>query len=99
MELSEKQKKHLRRLGHALHPIVTLGQAGLTDAVVREMNVALDDHELVKVRARSEDRNARAALPDHLAARTASHPVQRIGNAALLSRAGQKPTRAVLPDG
>jgi RNA-binding protein len=99
MELSEKQKKHLRRLGHALHPIVTLGQAGLTDAVVREMNVALDDHELVKVRARSEDRNARAALLDQLAARTGSQLVQRIGNVGLLYRADKKLPRIVLPDG
>jgi RNA-binding protein len=99
MELSEKQKKHLRRLGHALHPIVTLGQAGLTDAVVREMNVALDDHELVKVRARSEDRNARGALLDQLAARTGSRLVQRIGNVGLLYRADKKLPRIVLPDG
>ena len=52
--MNERQKKHLRRLGHPLHPLVTLGQAGLTDAVAAEMERALADHELVKARARLE---------------------------------------------
>jgi len=47
--LSEKQKKHLRRLAHPLSPIVMLGNAGLTAGVVQEMDRALSDHELVKV--------------------------------------------------
>ena len=45
--LTEPQKKHLRRLAHPLQPIVTLGNAGLTDAVVKELDRALTDHELV----------------------------------------------------
>ena len=52
MDLNERQKKHLRRLGHALSPIVLLGNAGLTDGVLAEMDRALADHELVKVRTR-----------------------------------------------
>jgi RNA-binding protein len=52
MALSEKQKKHLRRLAHPLNPIVMLGNAGLTDGVVSELDRALDDHELVKVSVR-----------------------------------------------
>ncbi|MBS0398955.1 MAG: YhbY family RNA-binding protein, partial [Proteobacteria bacterium] len=46
MELSEKQRKHLRRLAHPMHPIVMLGNAGLTDGVLKEFNRALRDHEL-----------------------------------------------------
>ncbi|MBS0396571.1 MAG: YhbY family RNA-binding protein [Proteobacteria bacterium] len=98
MELNERQKKHLRRLGHPLHPLVTLGQAGLTDGVAAEMERALTDHELVKARARLGDREARDAAFDTLAARTASTLVQRIGNVGLFYRRNPKLTRIVLPD-
>ena len=59
MALTEKQKKHLRRLAHPMNPIVMLGNAGLTDAVVAELDRALTDHELVKVSARVGEREAR----------------------------------------
>ncbi|HUO95949.1 MAG TPA: YhbY family RNA-binding protein [Steroidobacteraceae bacterium] len=98
MELNERQKKHLRRLGHPLHPLVTLGQAGLTDAVAAEMERALADHELVKARARLGDREARDAAFATLASRTASTLVQRIGNVGLFFRPNPKLTRIVLPD-
>ncbi len=98
MELNERQKKHLRRLGHPLHPLVTLGQAGLTDGVAAEMERALTDHELVKARARLGDREARDAAFDTLAARTASTLVQRIGNVGLFYRRNPKLARIVLPD-
>ena len=80
MELSEKQKKHLRRLAHPLHPLVMLGNAGLTDGVVNELERALSDHELVKVSARVGDRDARNSALATLAARTSAQLVQRIGH-------------------
>ena len=98
MNLTEKQKKHLRGLGHPLHPIVTLGQQGLTDAVVQEMERALTDHELVKVRARAGDRDVRDEMLDSLAARTGSQLVQRIGNVGLFYRPDSKLPKIVLPD-
>ena len=98
MNLTEKQKKHLRGLGHPLHPIVTLGQAGLTDAVVQELERALTDHELVKVRARAGDRDARDEMLDTLAARTRSSIVQRIGNVGLFYRPDAQLPKIVLPD-
>jgi RNA-binding protein len=96
--LSERQKKHLRRLGHALQPIVTLGNAGLTDAVVKELDRALKDHELVKVRARASDREQRDAWLAELARRTQGTLVQRIGNVAVIYRADPALPRIVLPD-
>jgi RNA-binding protein len=96
--LSEKQKKHLRRLAHPLHPVVTLGQAGLTDSVVAELDRALTDHELVKIRARADDREARDALIDQIAGRTRSTLVQRIGHVAVLYRPAPDMPRIVLPD-
>jgi RNA-binding protein len=98
MELNERQKKHLRRLGHALHPLVQLGNSGLTDGVAAEMGRALADHELVKARARLGDREARDLALTELAARTGSVIVQRIGNVGLFYRRNPKLARIVLPD-
>ena len=98
MQLNERQKKHLRRLGHALHPLVNLGNAGLTDGVTAEMERALTDHELVKVRARVGEREMRDTALDELATRTRSTIVQRIGNVGLYFRPNPKLSRIVIPD-
>jgi RNA-binding protein len=96
--LTEAQKKHLRRLAHALQPVVTLGNAGLTEGVVKELERALEDHELVKVRARAPDREQRDAWIAELARRTQAKVVQRIGNVAVIYRADPTLPRIVLPD-
>jgi RNA-binding protein len=98
MELSEKQKKHLRRLAHPLQPIVMLGNAGLTDGVVNELDRALSDHELVKVSARVGDRDARNAALAALAARTAAHLVQRVGHVGVFYRRGKTVPKILIPD-
>jgi RNA-binding protein len=98
MALSEKQKKHLRRLAHPMHPIVMLGNAGLTDAVVNELERALTDHELVKVGARVGDREARDAALNSLAARTSSELLQRIGNVGVFYRRSKTLPKIVIPD-
>ena len=53
MNLSTKQKQHLKGLAHSLKPVVLIGANGLTEAVLAEMSVALDHHELIKVKAAS----------------------------------------------
>jgi RNA-binding protein len=98
MELSEKQKKHLRRLAHPLNPIVMLGNAGLTDGVVNELDRALADHELVKVSARVGEREARNEALATLAARTSAHLVQRIGNVGVFYRRRKELAKILLPD-
>jgi RNA-binding protein len=98
MQLSEKQKKHLRRLAHPLHPLVTVGNAGLTDGVVAELARALTDHELVKVSARVGDREQRDAALEELARRTAAVMVQRIGNVGVFYRRGEGLPKVILPD-
>ena len=97
MTLTEKQRRHLRGLGHALKPIVFIGQAGLTDAVVAESARALNDHELIKVRAMGMDRKVRDEALESLATRTKSEIVARIGNVAVLYRRNPERTRIVLP--
>jgi RNA-binding protein len=96
--LSERQRKHLRRLAHALKPIVTLGMAGLTEAVVAEFERALHDHELVKVRVRAESREVRDRSLEELVERTHCALVQRIGNVATLYRPDPLLPRILLPD-
>lgn len=98
MELNERQKKHLRRLGHALHPLVTVGQDGLTDGVAAEMTRALADHELVKARARVGDRAARDQAFTTLATRTGAQLIQRIGHVGLFYRQKPGAKRLILPD-
>ncbi len=98
MDLSEKQKKHLRRLAHPLNPIVMLGNAGLTDGVVNELDRALADHELVKVSARVGDRDARNAALTTLGARTSAALVQRVGNVGVFYRRREQMPKILLPD-
>jgi RNA-binding protein len=99
MELSEKQKKHLRRLAHPLRAIVMLGNAGLTDGVVSELNRALADHELVKVSARvGGARDARNAALADLAHRTSSALVQRVGHVGVFYRRHAELPKILIPD-
>jgi len=86
MALSERQKKHLRRLGHELRPVVMVGDAGAAEGVIRECDLALEHHELVKAKVRGADRTERDAIIDQLAGATGAEVVQRIGNVALLYR-------------
>ncbi len=98
MHLSEKQKKHLRRRAHRLHPLVIVGNAGLTDGVVNELDRALEDHELVKVSARLGEREARNAGLEELARRTNAELVQRVGHVGVFYRRGRRLSKILLPD-
>jgi RNA-binding protein len=98
MALSERQKKHLRRLGHDLHPIVLVGQRGLVPGVVEELKLALEHHELVKLRARVGDRESRDAILSELATLTASECIYRIGNVGLFYKKNSTLQKILLPD-
>jgi RNA-binding protein len=62
MALATKDKQKLKGKAHKLKPIVTIGQHGLTETVNMEIDRALNDHELFKIRINSEDREARKEL-------------------------------------
>jgi RNA-binding protein len=98
MALTERQKKHLRRLGHDLHPIVLVGQRGLNPGVVEELKLALDHHELVKLRVRAGSREERDSILAELARLTGSEDVFRIGNVALFYKKNSKLLKILLPD-
>ena len=98
MPLSEKQKKHLRRLAHPLRPLVMLGNGGLTEGVVSELDRALADHELVKVSARLGAREARDAALEELARRTQAFMVQRVGHVGVFYRRRKGLAKVLIPD-
>ena len=88
--LSIQERKRLRQIGHALNPVVMLGDKGLTEAVVEELNRALNDHELIKVKIVAEDREERASLIEELSAQTGDDVVQKIGKIALIYKKAAK---------
>lgn len=96
MQLNEHQKRHLRGLGHALKPVVIVGNAGLTETVLAEIEQAVDHHELVKVRINAADREARAAMIETICAHTKGHAIQCIGHILLLFRRNPKKARISL---
>jgi RNA-binding protein len=97
MPLTDAQRKHLRRLGHDRNPIVLVGQGGISANLVAELDRALNDHELVKVRARVGDREARDEILEQLAASTGAELVQRIGHVALYYRPHKDKPGILLP--
>ena len=98
MELSERQRKYLRGLGHALSPVLMIGNNGLTEGVVAEAKRALHDHELIKVKFRGADRERRDAGLAELATSTASILVHRIGHTALYYKRRIDRPGIVIPD-
>jgi RNA-binding protein len=98
MALSERQKKHLRRLSHDLRPIVLVGQKGLTPGVAEELRLALEHHELVKLRARLGSREDRDAVFAELARLSESELVFKIGNVGLFYRKSAELPKILLPE-
>ena len=98
MELTERQRKYLRGLGHALSPVLLIGNAGVTPAVIAEAIRALHDHELIKVKFRGAEREARDAGLDQLASATQSILLQRIGHTALYYKRRIDRPGIVIPD-
>ncbi|MGC4085524.1 MAG: ribosome assembly RNA-binding protein YhbY [Vicinamibacterales bacterium] len=86
VHLTPRERASLKGRAHALEPVVQIGHAGLTDAVIAEAERALTAHELIKVRIGGDDREARAALVDDLCARTDAAKVQTVGKIAVLWR-------------
>ena len=84
--LTAKERAHLKARAHALEPVVQTGGAGITDAVVKEVDRALTAHELLKVRVGADDREERIAMGEDLSARTGAAVVDRVGKVLILWR-------------
>ena len=91
MTLSPAQIKYLKGLAHHRKPVVQLGQAGLSAAVLREIEIALNAHELLKIRMPAVEREQREALFTRICRHTGAAPVQHIGRMVILYRATKKP--------
>ncbi len=91
MPLTTERKKQLRTLGHNLKPIVTIAGKGLTENVCAEIERALTDHELIKIKIVIEDRDMRKALSEEIAKQFSAEIAQTIGKIILLFRASTKP--------
>lgn len=83
------EKKKLKAQAHPLNPVVMIGQAGLTPAVLKEINLALDTHELIKVKIRAE-RDERNVMREQICAETRAELVQSIGQIAVFFRKNPK---------
>jgi RNA-binding protein len=86
MTLSNKQKQHLKGLAHSLKPVVQLGQNGLTEGVLAEIDGALAHHELIKIKVPSDDREEKTLIMDAIVRETKSIKLQVIGHVLIVYR-------------
>ncbi len=84
--LDNKEKKRLKQAAHHLKPVVRIGQKGVTEALIREMDGRLDHHELIKVHIAAGGREDRAAVARQLAAATKAELVHGIGKVFIFYR-------------
>ena len=83
---TKTQTKHLLKLAHHLKPIISIGQNGITENVSNELEIALNHHELVKIKIAGEDREARQAMIQQLCEQTSAEKIQAIGKTLTLFR-------------
>jgi RNA-binding protein len=88
--LHPEQKKELRTRSHHLKPVIITGNAGITPAVLKEISLALDHHELIKVRVNAADREQRAAMTQMICSELDASLVQSIGHIITIYRAAPK---------
>ena len=86
MLLTAKMKQHLKAKAHKLKPFVLIGSQGLTEAVIKEIQRALGDHELIKIRLATMDRKERLNMAANISDSTQAELVQMIGHIATFYR-------------
>jgi RNA-binding protein len=91
MELTNAKKKHLRSIAHSLNPVVIIAEKGLSDGVNKELERALEDHELIKVKININDGDTRKTIAAQVCEQRNAALVQLIGKMVILFRAAKKP--------
>ncbi|MFK3738937.1 ribosome assembly RNA-binding protein YhbY [Massilia sp. TN1-12] len=86
IKLTPAERSALRAEAHGLNPVVMIGEAGLTESVLKEISSSLDAHGLIKVRVFGDDREARIAMYEQICADLDAAPVQHIGKLLVLYR-------------
>ena len=97
MALTSSQIRYLRGLAHPLKPVLLMGGKGVTAGVLKELEQALDDHELIKVRLSGGDRAERASELAKLVDSSRAETVQTIGHVAVLFRRNEEKPGIALP--
>jgi RNA-binding protein len=90
-QYSSKQISHLRSLGHSLNPVVMIGNNGLTESVLKEIDNSLKAHELIKIKVQSDSREAREAMLSEICEKTGAVAVHHIGKQLLVYRKAEQP--------
>jgi putative YhbY family RNA-binding protein len=85
-ELTPSERRGLRAQAHHLHPVIMIGEAGLTPPVLKEIDLALKSHELIKIRVLGDDRDRRAGLVSAICAALDASLVQHIGKMLVVFR-------------
>ncbi len=86
LKLTPAERSDLRSQAHGLKPVVLIGEAGLSETVVKEIDAALNAHGLIKVRVFGDDREARIEIYDTICADLSAAPIQHIGKLLVLYR-------------
>ncbi|TWI69914.1 putative YhbY family RNA-binding protein [Pseudoduganella lurida] len=94
LNLTPVERSALRAEAHALKPIVLIGEAGLTAAVMKEIELGLDSHGLIKVRVFGDDREARIAMYETICEQLDAAPIQHIGKLLVLYRPKKEAEKA-----
>ncbi|MCC4263673.1 ribosome assembly RNA-binding protein YhbY [Oceanimonas baumannii] len=98
MTLNNKQRQYLKGLAHSLKPVVLLGQHGLTEGVLAEIDLALNHHELIKVKVAAEDRDVKKLIMDAIVRESGAIKVQTIGHMLTIYRQSEQ-RKIILPRG
>lgn len=89
MKLTTKQIAHLRGLAHSLNPVVMIGNNGLTDNIIKEIELNLNAHELIKIQVAGDDREARVTIYADICAKTSAIAVHHIGKQLVVYRVSE----------
>ncbi|SFR48816.1 ribosome assembly RNA-binding protein YhbY [Thiomicrospira sp. ALE5] len=95
--LTKTQVKYLKGLGHHLNPVILVGAQGITENLLKELNNALNHHELIKVKIAHDDREARREMNDEILKASKAVLVGAIGKTFILYRPHPKEPKLSLP--
>jgi RNA-binding protein len=90
-KIANEDIRQLRAIGHKLKPVVTVAGNGVSEPVLAEIERALGDHELIKIKLAAGDRETRAQMTAEICRQSSAQLVQSIGNVALLLRRSPQP--------
>lgn len=95
--MNSKQISYLRGLAHSLNPVVMIGNNGLAESVLKEIDVNLNAHELIKIKVMGDDRELRKQMLEEICAKTNSIAVHHIGKQLVVFRQSVDKPRIVVP--